>query len=133
MSLEEASRLKKKRRLLEVLLDDDSEDEGCEDLFREEPLYRKRWDSEYLLELALNESSFVAEYRMTPAAFACLTDMLTPALSKQEGRQLAVLSNSGSLPVSPMSRVGCALIILAGGRYIEAMRTHEERGLQNTI
>jgi hypothetical protein len=37
--------------------------------------------------------------------------------------QLA-MSSSGSGPISEASRVGAALIMLGGGRRIEAMRTH---------
>ena len=35
-------------------------------LGRDEKLFRKRWDSEYLMNLATHEGSFIAEYRVDP-------------------------------------------------------------------
>ena len=36
---------------------------------RKSSLYRKRWDSDYLVNLAVNKGSFVSEYRLDPAGF----------------------------------------------------------------
>ena len=41
----------------------------CAKKQRAPALFRKRWDSEYLLDLAQKEGSFVAEYRVDPAGF----------------------------------------------------------------
>ena len=119
--------IRRKRKLeFEKLLDDEEEEMMGYQLFfsRDEPLYRRRWDSQYLLELAENEGSFVAEYRMQPSAFHCLCEMLRDSLTKVEVKQAACSARSGSKPISVMSRVGAALIILAGGRNVEVMRTH---------
>jgi hypothetical protein len=44
------------------------------------PIFRKRWDSRYLIELAHNESSFVAEYRLDIRGFRDLSELLLPRL-----------------------------------------------------
>lgn len=87
-------------------------------------LFRKRWDSEYLRELAINEKSFVSEYRLDPGGFDLLHDLLEGQLSVNE--QMARVSGcaAGSGLISTQSRLGAALIMLAGGRALESMRTH---------
>lgn len=86
-------------------------------------LFRKRWDSEYLLDLANKEGSFLAEYRLNPTSFHLLHDILEPALSGNV--EMARRASSGqSDPISSESRLGIALIMLGGGRHVEAMRTH---------
>ena len=39
------------------------------------PIFRKRWDSKYLIELAHNESSFVAEYRLDISGFRDMSEL----------------------------------------------------------
>jgi hypothetical protein len=39
-------------------------------------LFRKRWDSEYLVNLAVRENSFVTEYRLNPSSFSLLHEIL---------------------------------------------------------
>lgn len=43
-------------------------------------IFRKRWDSAYLRNLAENENSFLAEYRVDPASFDILVNMLGDSL-----------------------------------------------------
>ena len=87
-------------------------------------IFRRRWDSEYLWNLAIEEGSFLAEYRMSPSHFEELHQILLPHLSVDH--RMATLANlsSGSDVSSTMSRLGACLIMLAGGRYVESMRTH---------
>jgi hypothetical protein len=87
-------------------------------------LYRKRWDLEYLQELAINENSFVGEYRLDPSSFALLHDMLAGRLEKNYEMAERALSQCQSEKYSTVSRLGAALIRLARGRNMEVMRTH---------
>lgn len=110
-------------------IDDEIDDQvACaivlEDARRDSKLFRRRWDSEYLVDLAVKERSFVAEYRVDPGGFDILTELLSQDLSRNETQARNSLSGSGSRPISVESRVGAALIMLSGGRNIEAMRTH---------
>ena len=90
---------------------------------RDGAFHRLRW-SPYLRELAEKENSFVAEYRLSPHAFDRLVEMLDPTLMSNQTMAALAMSKSGSAPISTSSRVGAALIMLAGGRAIESMRTH---------
>jgi hypothetical protein len=91
---------------------------------RSAALFRHRWNCEYLVDLATRENSFVAEYRLDPAGFDQLVQMLTPALEVDQKMAAIAMSSSYSQRITEGSRLGAALIILAGGRRIEAMRTH---------
>ena len=86
--------------------------------------FRKRWDEEYLVRLAEQERSFVSEYRVCPRGFQLLIELLGPDLvidTEMARRSMAI---SGSKPITTGSRVASALILLAGGRPVEVMRTH---------
>lgn len=91
---------------------------------RSSVLYRKRWDCDYLVDLAQKEGSFISEYRMTPRKFASLVDLLSDSLAVDEHMAALSVAAAGSKNISVASRVGQALILLGGGRHIEAMRTH---------
>lgn len=91
---------------------------------RRSSLFRLRWNSEYLLNLANQEGSFIAEYRVDPAGFNILNDLLCESLSVNEKFAKLSMSKTGSSHISTASRLGAALIMLGGGRRIEAMRTH---------
>eukprot|EP01031_Cornospumella_fuschlensis_P030374 gene30374-36701_t len=88
-------------------------------------LLRRRWDEERLRTLAEQENSFVREYRMTPYCFDVLLAKLGDSLRSDE-KMAAVRSAKGKLsaPITESSRLGAALILLGGGRHLEAMRTH---------
>ena len=47
---------------------------------RKPRIFRKRWDSDYLRNLAEQENSFLAEYRVDPASFDILVNMLGDSL-----------------------------------------------------
>ena len=51
---------------------------------KSERIFRKRWDSVYLRNLAIQENSFLAEYRVDPIGFDLLTNMLRDSLSVNE-------------------------------------------------
>ena len=87
-------------------------------------LHRQRWQSDYLLNRASNEGSFVAEYRVDPRGFDELIEMLTPSLQVNQKFANIAMAKTNSKPITVASRVGAALIMLGGGRRIEAMRTH---------
>lgn len=87
-------------------------------------LYRKRWDCVYLRDLAEKENSFVSEYRLGPKQFDMLCDMLSPIIDKNQEMAQRAMAKCKSAPISTDSRVGAALIMLAGGRATESMRTH---------
>ena len=48
--------------------------------FKSPSFYRERWNSEYLRNLAVQEGSFVAEYRLDPVGFDELVSILEPSL-----------------------------------------------------
>jgi hypothetical protein len=81
------------------------------------------WESEYLVDLAIRENSFVAEYCVDPGGFGILHELLGPMI---ESDPMARVSNGrgNTSPISSASKLGAALILLAGGRRLEAMRTH---------
>ncbi len=81
---------------------------------RERKFLRRRWDSEYLLNLAEKEGSFVAEYRVDPKSFDILVGLLEPRLQRNVVKAENSLSGCGSEPISVASRLGIALIMLAG-------------------
>ncbi len=123
------------KTMLEILKlleqDDEDDDEEFETLStmlqfnsRNSILFRKRWDSDYLLDLAQKEGSFLAEYRLTPRLFSVLHDLIEDRIATNDKMESLVLSSSGSRRISTASRLGAALIILSGGRIVEAMRTH---------
>lgn len=112
-----------------------SDDEDFEDLvekyvvkfgfaIRESKQFRPRWDSARLTKLAQDEGTFIAELRLDPRSFNLLVEMLDPILRKNPTNAANSLSGSGAMPISVASRVAVTLIMLAGGRYVEAMRTH---------
>jgi DDE superfamily endonuclease len=91
---------------------------------RSSSLFRKRWDSSYLVNLAVNEGSFISEYRLDPGGFDVLHQILGSSLERDEKFSDLSRSRSGSANITTASRLGAALIMLGGGRRIEAMRTH---------
>jgi len=97
---------------------------------RNKCIFRKRWDSYYLRDLAEKEKSFLSEYRLDPGGFDLLHEMLSPRLTVNELKASASNMRSGSGDIGTDSRLGAALIMLAGGRFMEAMRTH---GLSRTF
>ncbi|KAJ1430045.1 hypothetical protein B484DRAFT_396117 [Ochromonadaceae sp. CCMP2298] len=115
-----------------ALFDSDDEDAlaACEvqtelsNNVRGQALFRRRWDCEYLVDLAIKENSFVAEYRVDVAGFDLLNQMLETKLGVNEEMAARAMNVCGSAPISTASRLGAALIMLGGGRRIEAMRTH---------
>ena len=91
---------------------------------RSASLYRKRWDSKYLRDLAEKENSFVAEYRLAPRQFDTLHEMIAHMIDKNQEMATRAMAKCKSEVITTCSRLGAALIILAGGRHVEAMRTH---------
>jgi len=91
---------------------------------RMEHIFRKRWDSDYLRDLAIREGTFLSEYRLDPSSFDLLLQMLSPRISVDEKMECVAMCGTGSAPITPDSRLGAALIMLAGGRRLESMRTH---------
>ena len=87
-------------------------------------LFRKRWDDEYLVALAQREQLFHREYRMDPSSFTALVDMLSDTLTVNDTMASLSCTWSGSGSINFASWVGAALIMLGGGRYVEAVRTH---------
>jgi hypothetical protein len=81
-------------------------------------------DNQYLVNLAIRERSFLAEYRLESQSFDILVQLLGSTL--QSNHEMANLTaiRCQSEPISAESRIAAALIMLAGGRYVEAMRTH---------
>ena len=91
---------------------------------RSASIFRKRWDSEYLRNLAERERSFIAECRLAPRQFDTLHEMISPILQKNGEMAKRAMSKCKSNQITTESRLGAALIMLAGGRAMEAMRTH---------
>lgn len=87
-------------------------------------LWRKRWDSEYLRDLAEKENSFLGEYRMDPKSFDVLLQVLGSSLDRNKAMAKLAMTKCKSGEITAASRLGAALIMLGGGRHMEAMRTH---------
>ncbi len=98
--------------------------EGLETVPRGPCLWRKRWDSDYLVNLAITEGTFVTEYRLDPRTFDMLLVYMEPYLKIDARMAKVAMGTSKSQPISLASRLGAALIILAGGRAAETLRTH---------
>ncbi len=86
--------------------------------------FRKRWDCEYLVNLAIRERSFKRENRMEPREFDILHELFAPRLTVNQGMARLAISRAGSGPIPSASRLACALILLGGGRITEVMRAH---------
>lgn len=121
--------------ILDRLMMDDDDDEDIIDMFliplicknslrRNGAIFWKRWDSEYMRNLAVDEGSFVAEYRVDPGGFDILLEVLGDSLRTNTKFSALAMAESGSKEITPASRLGAALIMLGGGRRLEAMRTH---------
>ena len=91
---------------------------------------RTRWNMDYFLDLAHQENSFVREYRVDDAGFSQLHEILKIYLQVDPKMAAVRSASTRSAPISTESRLGAALIMLAGGRDIEAMRTH---GISSTF
>ena len=76
---------------------------------RSSPLFRKRWDSDYLLGLARNEGSFIAEYRVDPRGFGILHELLHASISRDAKYSAMAMSKNGSSEITSASRLGAAL------------------------
>jgi hypothetical protein len=81
-------------------------------------------DSQYLIDLSVRESSFLHEYRLNPQSFDILVNLLDCYFPINYEMSNMTSIRCGSDAISTSSRIGAALIMLAGGRYVEAMRTH---------
>jgi hypothetical protein len=102
----------------------DEAEENDSKLARGPKLYRRRWDRDYYVNLAIAEGSFCKEYRLAYDEFILLVDLLKPFLENDQRYYNISMSKCGSKPITTESRVGAALILLAGGRTMEAIRVH---------
>ena len=66
----------------------------------------------------------MAEYRLDPGSFDVLIQLLQPCLTVSEEMSRRAMSQCKTKPITVSSRVGVGLIMLAGGRVVECMRTH---------
>ena len=63
---------------------------------RNSSLFRKRWDSSYLVDLAVNEGSFISEYRLDPGGFDLLNQFLSSSLERDvKFSSLSVVTSGG--------------------------------------
>ena len=90
--------------------------------WRKSPIPRERWNRFYLMNLAIEENSFIREIGLLPASFEHLCSLLETSLSIDEQRSAAASPHSG--PITLPSRVAATLAELKGARRIETMRTH---------
>jgi predicted GNAT family acetyltransferase len=86
--------------------------------------HRQRWESEYLVNLAIQEGTFVSDYRMGPREFDIIHTLIGDRLKGNEQMAPVAAARSEFVPITAASKIGTALILLAGGRRLEAMRTH---------
>jgi hypothetical protein len=63
-------------------------------------LFRKRWDSQYLRNLAENEGSFLAEYRVDPGGFDLLHEILESSIQRDDRYSAIAMGTSGSAPIT---------------------------------
>jgi hypothetical protein len=67
---------------------------------RSSSLFRKGWDSSYLVNLAVNEGSFISEYRLDPGGFGVLHQILGSSLERDEKFSNLSRSRSGSANIN---------------------------------
>jgi hypothetical protein len=77
-----------------------------------------------LVNLTIEENSFIREYRVTPEGFNILVQLLGSLLDFDQRKAQNAMSFCRSDMITVGSRIAAALIMLAGGRYVEVMRTH---------
>lgn len=82
---------------------------------RNSALFRKRWDSSYLVNPAVNKGSFISESRLDPGEFDLLHQLLSSSLERDVSQSNRSVSRSGSAPITSASRLGAALIMLGEG------------------
>lgn len=95
-----------------------------EKIQRRSCLFRKRWDYEYLRNLAMTENSFTMEYRVDPVGFDMLLELIRDQLCNDIKMCGVRIAGTKCDVISADSKLGCALIMLSGGRVTEVMRTH---------
>jgi predicted GNAT family acetyltransferase len=93
-------------------------------LNRSSVFHRQRWESEYRVNLAIQEGTFVFEYRMGPREFDIIHTLIGDRLKGNEQMAAVAAARSESVPIPAASKIGTALILLADGRRLEALRTH---------
>ena len=109
-------------KYLQNLADDEESDDEMDALLfpclvrlhrqRNSSLFRKRWDSSYLINLAVNEGSFLSEYRVDPGGFDVLLNILGNSIQRNDKFSKLSMSGCGSAAIIPASRLGAALIRL---------------------
>eukprot|EP01031_Cornospumella_fuschlensis_P004203 gene4203-5255_t len=78
----------------------------CRDVIGRAPaLFRRRWESQYLKDLAEREGSFMAEYRVDPKGFDILHQLLDPLLQANSKMASLAMSKSKSPPITTESRL----------------------------
>lgn len=98
--------------ILDQMLDEDYEMAEAvlllcdETVYRSSPLYRKRWDCNYLVNLAVAEGSFLAEYRLGPREFDTLHSILHDAIAVDQRMAAVAVGSCGSKSISTASRLG---------------------------
>ena len=91
---------------------------------RKRKLFRERWNRNSLISLAINENSFKMEYRMSYYAFNNLHSILKDNLKVNDNMARVSNMECNTESITTESRLACFLIVLGGGRVVEAMRTH---------
>ncbi len=71
---------------------------------RAQSLFRPRWDP-YLVQLAIQENSFISRYRLHPRDFMFLVKVLDPYLKVDQQMQMVSNSRSGSAPIKTDMRI----------------------------
>ena len=103
--------------VIDFLMDDEEDDDTASHviygllIFRRSALYRRRWDETYLRCLAEEEGTFLAEYRLDPAGFDVLHELLHSRLQANEFQAARQSATSKAAPITVASRVGAALIM----------------------
>lgn len=77
-----------------------------------------------MIDLAIREGSFFAEYRVDSGGFDVLLVMLRDQLSLNDNMAARDSRLCKSAAILVESQLAAVLILLSGGRMMEAMRTH---------
>lgn len=81
---------------------------NAQDVLHGPAIYRNRWECEYLRNLAIQEGSFLSEYRLLPNEFDSLHQILLPFLTKDRQMSANAMGKCGSAQISSGSRLGIA-------------------------
>jgi hypothetical protein len=80
---------------------------------------RLRWDEQYFMAKAIEEKSFIAQFRVNKDIFNILVSRIGSVIGKDDTKALNAMGQSGNLPITPVSRIALSLAVLGGARLVD--------------